>query len=383
MSFRVAGFWRRSGQRRGHKFGVVYRYVYLHLIDLNGELVAGARERPAKGNFQAAGIAIIGVIDLSGIQAQRRIGVTDKAQQEARLFVQVKTQRRLTLVLADDLIRVVAIDFFSSFDAELFVKRLDVQRKVQIGVNASCGVFRDRHHVYPTGNAQPTVMAVECSQAVAVRKMHHGKAFVRGLGEYLGRKMLAAKGGECALLDAACDFLERFCAADCREIFVEELIRGRENRFGFSSLVFPGSRRFGLFRRNDWSRDRTRRTAMAGVAGNLAVTLEVFLVDGHHHVDHFARGKLRFLVVFFKGAGDVAILAFDAKRCGDKLHRGNELLGRDSFERLDILVFFFGQLGARWGFYRSFCWHGLRAHFRNRERKQRSCARKENDFPAI
>ena len=85
---------------------------------------------------------------------------------------------------------------------------------------------------------------------------------------------------------------------------------------------------------------------MAGIASNFAVALEVLLVDGHHHANHFARGQFGLFVVFFHPVRHMAIFALDAQRSGDELHRRDDLLGGNSFERLDVFVFFFGELGG-------------------------------------
>jgi len=45
----------------------------------------------------------------------------------------------------------------------------------------------------------------------------------------------------------------------------------------------------------------------------------------------------------------MAELAFDAKRSSNELHRGDDLVGRDSLESLNILEFFFRKFGSRWG----------------------------------
>ena len=71
------------------------------------------------------------------------------------------------------------------------------------------------------------------------------------------------------------------------------------------------------------------------------MALEILLIDRHHHVDHLARGDFGLLIILFVRVRDVAVLAFHAQRSGDKLHRRNHLLGRNSFERLNILELLF------------------------------------------
>ena len=79
------------------------------------------------------------------------------------------------------------------------------------------------------------------------------------------------------------------------------------------------------------------------------MTLEVVFIDRHHHFDHLARRDFGLLVVLFVRMRNVAELAFDAERSSNELHRGDDLVGRDSLESLNILEFFFREFGSRWG----------------------------------
>src|SRR2546425_12734083 len=74
---------------RNHEFGVVHRNVLLKLLHLNGESVAGARKRPAEWRLQAIRIAIIRIVDLRWVKAERSLGVPHESQQQARFLVQV------------------------------------------------------------------------------------------------------------------------------------------------------------------------------------------------------------------------------------------------------------------------------------------------------
>ena len=160
--------------------------------------------------------------------------------------------------------------------------------------------------------------------------MHDREAFVGGLGINVNREMLAAERSEDPFFHSAGDLLQSFGSANGADVFVEKLIGWRQNRFGFTGL--GGFCRFSprLFGRDHRRCHRVRRAAMAGVAGNFAMALEVLLVDGHHHADHLARREFRLLVVFLKSASEVTVFAFDAQRRGDELHRRNDLIGRDS-----------------------------------------------------
>jgi hypothetical protein len=54
--------WRRWHFWSG-EFGIVGGNVLPHVVDLNGEAVAGTGERPAAGDFHAVGMAVIGDVD--------------------------------------------------------------------------------------------------------------------------------------------------------------------------------------------------------------------------------------------------------------------------------------------------------------------------------
>ncbi len=58
------------------------------------------------------------------------------------------------------------------------------------------------------------------------------------------------------------------------------------------------------------------------------MALEILFIDRHHHVDHLPRGYFRLLVVLFVRMCDMTVLAFDAKRTRNELHRGDHLFGR-------------------------------------------------------
>jgi hypothetical protein len=54
----------------------------LHLLNLNGRTAARLRNGYAERHLHTVDIAIIGVVDLRGIQAEWRVGVANRAQQQ-------------------------------------------------------------------------------------------------------------------------------------------------------------------------------------------------------------------------------------------------------------------------------------------------------------
>src|SRR5579863_2668653 len=70
---------RTGGSGRHREPGVVHRDVLLHLVDLDGEAPEWTRDGPAERHLDAARVAIIGVVDLGGIAADRRIDVLHHA----------------------------------------------------------------------------------------------------------------------------------------------------------------------------------------------------------------------------------------------------------------------------------------------------------------
>src|SRR5258708_1167555 len=102
----------------------------------------------------------------------------------------------------------MTIDFPTRINVEFLIERLHVRGKIKIGINGGRVVFRRRHHVHASGNAEPPLLPVKRSDALAALKMHDGDPLVGSLGIDLNRKMLTAEGAENSLLHAAGDFLD-------------------------------------------------------------------------------------------------------------------------------------------------------------------------------
>jgi hypothetical protein len=61
------------------------------------------------------------------------------------------------------------------------------------------------------------------------------------------------------------------------------------------------------------------------------------LVDGELHFHHFSRGLLFFFVVFVPVVFEVTELAINAEGAGNELHRGDQLVGGNVLEDLNVL----------------------------------------------
>src|SRR5579862_2815472 len=82
---------------------------------------------------------------------------------------------------------------------------------------------------------------------------------------------------------------------------------------------------------------------VAGIACNFTMAVKIIRVNGEHHPHHFPRSLLGLFVVFLKRALYVAELALHAQRCRDELHGGNQLIGGNALEHLNILVLLLGR----------------------------------------
>ena len=87
------GFWRLGGRWFGELF-CVDPWIWLHFGELGGGLVVGPGGHPMKGQFHSGYRAVIGILDVSGNQANGGVGIAHLPHQEAGLLVEVKTSRR-------------------------------------------------------------------------------------------------------------------------------------------------------------------------------------------------------------------------------------------------------------------------------------------------
>src|SRR5580658_208598 len=166
-----------------------------------------------------------------------------------------------------------------------------------------------------------------------------------------------AVGSQVALFDATSQFLQSGIAADGGKIFIEQLIRRRQDRLSdagrFGGLGFG----LGVLGGNEGSAYGIGSATMAGIAGDFAVAFETVFIDGEHHLHHFAGGDFGLFVVLFEIeaflAADVAVLAFDAERSGNELHGGNYLVSGNALQNFDVFVLIFGEFGSGGGLWRA------------------------------
>src|SRR5580658_800865 len=163
-------------------------------------------------------------------------------------------------------------------------------------------------------SSQPAFVPVECRHAVSVGRVRERHSLVWILRENVDRDIPVTESDR-PFHHAARDFLNCSSAANRLQILVEELISRRPARFlsRLWAVRFLGLLRFTRarrgFRHYQWRPDRSGAAPMAGIASHLAMSLEVILINSEHHLHHFPRGLLRFLVVLLKRALHMAKLA--------------------------------------------------------------------------
>src|SRR3989449_11776364 len=125
---------RRGGRGRLGELCVVDRDVLLDLVNLNGGAPARPGDGPAEGRLDATRVAIIGVVNLRGVAAERRFLVPHQAHEQARLLVEVELHGRLAGIDSEDDVRLVVADLVGRPDAQLAEDLLDVHGKIEVGV---------------------------------------------------------------------------------------------------------------------------------------------------------------------------------------------------------------------------------------------------------
>src|SRR5690242_15384426 len=248
----------------------------------------------------------------------------------------------------------MACDIFRTSRTEIRKHLLHMQRKLQVCVD-SCALDFSRWQVARSAarKGRPRLMPIENRHAIAIWKMHQGSLLVGCFAVNVDRNFAGPKARG-ALYHAAGDSLQRFFTAQCGDIFIDQICHAWETGKGRFLLLtlWPASRRHVADSRNC---RRNTIAAMARVAGHLAVAIEISLIDGSLHLHHLARDTLGLFVVLIEVIFDVAKLAIHPKRRIDELHCGNELIGWNLFEHLNILERVFRSRNRRGSLLRGWC----------------------------
>ena len=123
---------------RHHKKFLIDRDVLLHLVDLDRKAAIRPRERPLIRNLHAVGIAVIRIIDLRGIAAQRSLREAHLPQQQAGGLVEIKLQGRLVRRgrFRNHQVCGMAVDFFAGLDAEVLIQFANARGEIKLRVDA-------------------------------------------------------------------------------------------------------------------------------------------------------------------------------------------------------------------------------------------------------
>src|SRR6266852_7496477 len=208
----------RCGRRRWRrKFGIVQGNVLLHLLDLDGESATGPRERPTERDLYSVGLAVVGIVNLRGQQAEWAFGIPYKPDKQAGFGVEMELDRRLAFASSDEEIRIAAGDFLNRLNLEFFVQRFEACGQIEVSVDARGLVLCRSGHADTRRlgvDGLPAHLSVEGCDTVAIGKVHDRIAFVGRLGVNVEGDMSVAEHRESALLHAAGNFLQRFATAN-------------------------------------------------------------------------------------------------------------------------------------------------------------------------
>src|SRR5215469_9026646 len=119
-------------------------------------------------------------------------------------------------------------------------------------------------------------------------------SLVRGLVEYFHAHVPAEKIHRSFLI-ARGKLIDRSCPTRGLDVFFEELIGARQ--IGWHRVALSRRDASGRTLADARNGEGRSRSAMAAVAGDFAMAVEVVLIDRTHHSHHLPCGLLGFLVV--------------------------------------------------------------------------------------
>src|ERR1022692_552595 len=351
-SFRRTLLPSRSRWRLG-KLRIVHGNALLNLAHLNREPSPRARQRPAERNLHRARLTVVGIIDLRGHLSERRLSISNQPHQQSGLLVKIQPQRWLSVTLPNHQVSIVVTHLLRASHLRFAEHLLQVRRKVKIRIHR-CRVQLLPMHLSrrPARSPQPALVAVECGHTVSVGRVPERYPLVRILRVDVDRNIPVAESDR-ALHHTAGNLSDRGGSAHCLQIFVEHLIRSWTACFRLFPILFIGllgfyHTRFRFFRHHQRCPHRLDAAAVARIAGHFAMSPEVILINGKHHLHHFPCRLLRLLVVLLERALHVAKFAAHAQRGGNELHPRNQLIRRNALQDLDILELLLSLLGFGW-----------------------------------
>src|SRR5208282_1294605 len=188
--------------------------------------------------------------------------------------------------------------------------------------------------------------AIEYADAVPSRRMSDKSQFIRISIEDFDADVLSTSAKDAQLL-AAGDIPDRRSSTERPNVALDNLVQSRQAggklfRFGSRGCLLS---RLG-FASNHRNPFRLERASVAGVTGHFAISSETVLVDAQHHSHHVPRDLFRLFVILVKMLRHMAVAALHAERGRDESHGGDQLIGPNTLEHLNVLEHRLGGLSG-------------------------------------
>ena len=190
---------RHAIERRGRGLAIIAEKIFglvrLDLAELGCRPSVQPGDGHAIGHLHAGDVAIVGVIDLRGIEAHRRLGVADHSRQQPGLAVEVQIHRISAVGASLNHLHVATVDGGGGGGAPLRERWLDLSRKPQSRVQLCAGQIAARQ--FEQGNwpfrcrpRDPARAAVVGRGAVSGGRVNDGAQLIRSFGEHVYRILL-------------------------------------------------------------------------------------------------------------------------------------------------------------------------------------------------